>query len=85
MPTTSPVILILGAGSNIGQNVARAFVSKGYKVALAARSLREEDNTADQINIPGDLSDLDFVASIFAKVKTLLGLPSVVIYNGDID
>jgi hypothetical protein len=66
MPHTSPVILILGAGSNVGQHVARAFASKGYKVALAARRLKEADNTADQINIPGDLSDPNAVVSAFS-------------------
>lgn len=83
MPSTSPVILILGAGPNIGQHVARAFASKGYKVALAARRLKEEDNTADQINIPSDFLDPNAVVNAFLKVKTLLGVPSVVIYNGE--
>ena len=83
MPTTSPIVLILGAGSNVGQHVARAFASKGYKVALAARSLKESDNTADQVNVKVDLSDSNAVASVFSKVKTLLGVPSVVVYNGE--
>lgn len=69
MPSTSPVILILGAGPNIGQHVARAFASKGYKVALAARRAREVDNTADQINITGDLSDSNDVVNVFQKAK----------------
>jgi NAD(P)-dependent dehydrogenase (short-subunit alcohol dehydrogenase family) len=83
MPSASPVILILGAGSNIGQSVARAFASKGYKVALAARRLKETDNTSDQINITSDLSDPSAVVSAFEKVKASLGVPSVVVYNGE--
>jgi NAD(P)-dependent dehydrogenase (short-subunit alcohol dehydrogenase family) len=83
MPNTSPVILILGAGSNIGHHVARAFAAKGYKVALAARRLKEADNNADQINIPSDLSDPSSVVNAFSKVNSLLGVPSVVIYNGE--
>ena len=82
MPSTPPVVLILGAGSNIGQHVARAFASKGYKVALAARRLKEADSTADQINISSDLSDPNSVVSVFEKVKASFGAPSVVIYNG---
>lgn len=78
----SPVILIFGVGANVGQHVARAFASKGYKTALVARRLKEEDNTADQINISGDLSDPGVVVSAFAKTKALLGAPSVVVYNG---
>jgi len=83
MSSTSPVVLILGAGSNIGQHVARAFASKGYKVALAARRVQEADSNADQVHIPTDLSEPNSVASVFSKVKALLGVPSVVIYNGE--
>jgi NAD(P)-dependent dehydrogenase (short-subunit alcohol dehydrogenase family) len=82
MPSTSPVILILGAGPNIGQHVARAFAAKGYKVALAARRLKEADNTDDQVNIPSDFSDPNAVVDAFAKVRKSLGVPSVVVYNG---
>lgn len=84
MPGISPVILILGAGPNVGQHVARAFAAKGYKVALASRRLKEEDNTTDQVNISSDLSDPGSVPGVFSKVKALLGLPSVVVYNGEI-
>ncbi|MCJ1385554.1 hypothetical protein MMC17_008677 [Xylographa soralifera] len=81
MPNTSPVILILGSGPNVGQHVARAFATKGYKVALASRRLKEEDSTADQLNISSDLSDPGSVIKVFSKVNALLGVPSVVIYN----
>ena len=82
MPSTSPVILILGSGPNIGRHVAQAFSAKGYKVALASRRLKEE-STTDQVSISSDLSDPDAVIGVFAKVKASLGLPSVVIYNGE--
>lgn len=82
MPGTSPVILIFGAGPNIGQAVARTFAAKGYKVALAARSLKEADSTDKQLNITSDLANPDDVANAFTKVKKVLGIPSVVVYNG---
>ncbi|RFU27515.1 hypothetical protein B7463_g8834, partial [Scytalidium lignicola] len=81
MTSTSPVILIFGAGPNIGQAVARTFASKGYKVALAARSLREADSTDKQLNITSDLANPDDVVNAFTKVKKVLGIPSVVVYN----
>ncbi|KAJ5604264.1 hypothetical protein N7537_007220 [Penicillium hordei] len=81
MANASPVILILGSGPNIGQHVARAFAGKGYKVALASRSLKEEDSNEDQVYISADLSDPHSVKDIFSKVKASLGLPSVVVYN----
>lgn len=82
MVNTSPVILILGSGPNIGKHVARAFAAKGYKVAQASRSLKEADSTADQVNISSDFSDPESIIKTFSKVKSLLGLPSVVVYNG---
>lgn len=82
MSATSPVILILGAGPNIGINVARIFGSKGYKVALASRSLKDQDSTSDQLNIPSDFSDPNSIVDAFSKVKAVFGIPSVVVYNG---
>ncbi|TVY88130.1 Secoisolariciresinol dehydrogenase [Lachnellula willkommii] len=77
----SKVILILGAGPNVGASVAHAFASKGYKVALASRSQKESDNTPSQIHIPTDVSNPDAVVAAFSKTKSLLGNPSVVVYN----
>ena len=82
MSTTSPIILILGAGPRIGTSVAKAFAAKGYKVALASRKASETNNTADEIHIQSDLADPGTVADVFSQVKTSLGIPSVVVYNG---
>ncbi|TVY33425.1 hypothetical protein LSUB1_G008483, partial [Lachnellula subtilissima] len=78
---SSKIILILGSGSRIGANVSRAFAAKGYKVALAARSLSEADNTSSEIHIQADFSDPKTVITAFARTKELLGTPSVVVYN----
>lgn len=82
MPSTSPIVLILGAGSNVGHHVALAFAAKGYKVALSARKVKESDDTPDQIHIPSDLSNATSVETVFTKVKASFGIPSVVVYNG---
>lgn len=82
MTAKSPVVLIFGAGANIGKAVARNFASKGYKVALAARSLKDDDSTDDQLNIPSDVSNTENIVNAFAKVKKVFGIPSVVVYNG---
>jgi len=82
MPGTSPVILILGAGPNIGQAVARTFALKGYKVALASRSLDEANSTDNQLSIKSDFTNSDDVVNAFKKVTEVFGIPSVVVYNG---
>lgn len=81
MAAKSPVALILGAGPNIGQSAVRKFASKGYKVALASRSLKESNSTDDQLHIPSDFTKPDDVISAFNKVKKVFGIPSVVVYN----
>ena len=82
MSKSSPIILILGAGPNIGQGVARAFTAKGYRVALAARRATEGHNTANEVHIHSDFTDPGAVVNAFSKTKSLLGIPSVVVYNG---
>jgi NAD(P)-dependent dehydrogenase (short-subunit alcohol dehydrogenase family) len=82
MAAYHPVVLILGAGTNIGRHVAEAFASKGYKIALAARRLKDEDSTHNHLHIRSDLSNPDSVINAFSRVKEKLGAPSVVIYNG---
>lgn len=82
MPGISPVVLILGAGPKVGLPAAKAFASNGYKVAIAARSLKEADSTDNQLNIKSDFANPEDVVSAFTKVKKQLGIPSVVVYNG---
>ena len=82
MAAKSPVILILGAGRKVGFPVARKFASNGYKVAVAARSLKEADSTENELHIPSDFSKTDDVVKAFAQVKKVFGIPSVVLYNG---
>jgi NAD(P)-dependent dehydrogenase (short-subunit alcohol dehydrogenase family) len=83
MSKASPIVLILGAGSNVGQHVAQAFRNKGYRTALAARSVKESDNTDEQVYLPSDFSDPNSIVKAFTKLKSSLGVPSVVIYNGE--
>jgi NAD(P)-dependent dehydrogenase (short-subunit alcohol dehydrogenase family) len=68
-----PVVLILGAGSNIGKAVAHIFSSRGYKVALAARSLQKADSTDNQLNIPSDLAKTEDVVNAFTMARKVLG------------
>jgi short-subunit dehydrogenase len=68
---SSPIALILGAGANIGHHVGRAFAAEGYKIALVARSLKEEDSIAGQLNNQSGFSDGSVVKE-FAKVERSL-------------
>ena len=81
MATTPPVLLILGAGTNVGAGVAKAFAAKGYKVATTSRSQKGKEQ--DVLHIQSDLSNPSSVATVFAKVREAIGPPSVVVYNGE--
>ena len=80
---SSPVLLILGAGPNIGKHVANAFTSNGYKVALASRKKHGTEEHKNQIHVPVDLTKPQTVPDVFDSVKAQLGAPpTVVVYNG---
>jgi len=78
----SPVLLILGAGPNIGAHVANKFAENGYQIALAARRLADGVQSDGHLHVQADLSKPETVPAVFEKVKQTFGLPSVVIYNG---
>jgi NAD(P)-dependent dehydrogenase (short-subunit alcohol dehydrogenase family) len=79
---STPVLLVLGAGPKIGLAVANSFAAKGYKVALAARSLQEGVGEDGFLRIKADFENAERVRDVFAKVRKELGIPSVVVYNG---
>ena len=77
-----PVLFILGAGPKTGLSVAHAFSTKGYKVALAARSLKDGFNAEGHLCMSLDLSNTADIEAAFTKAKESVGIPSVVIYCG---
>ncbi|KAL7914277.1 NAD(P)-binding protein [Trichoderma velutinum] len=78
---SSKVVLIFGYGPRIGAAVARAFASRGYKVAVVCRSDKVADTPGDYLSIRADLSNAYNVEDVFAQVRDKLGIPSVVVYN----
>lgn len=75
------IVLILGAGGNIGSHVAKKFASEGYKVAVANR----RGTSADPAYLPikANLSSPGTVKDVFEEVKKGFGaVPNVVVYNG---
>lgn len=82
MSSSSPVILIFGAGANVGLSIAQKFKSSGYSVVAVARNPSTElQQTASRI-YPADLSSsVGQISDIFSKCKADVGIPNVVIYN----
>ena len=82
MSASSKVLLVLGAGGNVGASVASLFAQNGYKIALAARRLQDAVNDDGHLQIQADLANAESVESAFDKVSTKFGPPNVVVYNG---
>ncbi|KAK4540186.1 hypothetical protein LTR36_009684 [Oleoguttula mirabilis] len=79
--SASKVLLVLGAGGNVGASVVSLFARNGYKVALAARRLQDGTNDDGHLHIHADLADEASVESAFDKTSAKFGPPSVVVYN----
>jgi NAD(P)-dependent dehydrogenase (short-subunit alcohol dehydrogenase family) len=79
---SSPVILILGAGANIGKSVAQRFAKNGYKVALVGRKLASHTDSTKELQIKADFTNPASIKTVFDEVTSKLGVPNVVVYNG---
>lgn len=82
MASSPRVAVVLGAGSNVGAKVAQQLTSEGYKVAAVSRSGKGVDSNGVALSVAADLADASAVNGIFEEVRTKLGEPNVVVYNG---
>lgn len=82
MSSSSPVVLILGAGPRIGAAVASKFASNGYKFAIASRKGTDSETPEGHFSAKADFADPSSLPALFKAVTDKLGAaPSVVIYN----
>ncbi len=82
---TKPVCAIVGVGQGNGAAFARRFSQEGYAVALSARSADVIADLArdlpDARTYPLNAADPLAVTQCFARIRTEMGDPSVLIYN----
>ncbi|KAH8889216.1 putative short-chain dehydrogenase [Thozetella sp. PMI_491] len=78
---TKPVLLLLGAGPNLGKNVTDTFILKGWRVALVSRSTVDLQDTSI-LQLKANLSEPSSIATVFEKVRLMWDHPTVVLYNG---
>ncbi|KIX08896.1 uncharacterized protein Z518_03553 [Rhinocladiella mackenziei CBS 650.93] len=76
-----PVLLLLGAGPNLGTKIPSVFSEAGYKIALVARSLGEGIQENGYYHVRADFSQPECIPEVFEKVKQNVGIPTVVVYN----
>lgn len=79
--TNKPLALVTGVGPGTGASIARRFADGGYRVAMLARDANRlaelEQEIADSIAVPCDVSDAAALERAIAQV----GDPKVVVHN----
>ncbi len=91
-PSTSPLVLITGASSGIGQALAEHYARTGWRLALV---VRKEADTRQWLTAAGidperyriyiaDVADMDGIVAAGQAVIRAQGLPDVVIANAGI-
>jgi 3-oxoacyl-[acyl-carrier protein] reductase len=81
------VALVTGGGRGIGRNIAVELAGAGLKVAVAARSTGEIDETAAEVGglaIPCDVSDRDSVERTVGEAEEKLGPLDLLVSNAGI-
>lgn len=82
----SGVALVTGAGRGIGRAVSRRLSAEGYRVALAARSKDQLEETAqscelETLVVPADLNEAGAIHSVFTEVEQRWGPVEVLVAN----
>jgi NAD(P)-dependent dehydrogenase (short-subunit alcohol dehydrogenase family) len=85
----SPVAVVVGVGAGLGAALVRRF-ARGYRVAAVARSLEVTGPLAQEIRadgsvvlpVQGDTTLPDAVAAAHQEIRTKLGDPEILVFNG---
>ncbi len=90
----SPVALIIGASSGIGEALARRLAQTGYRVALVARRLDRLEQLAAALNAEAgpdrarayahDVTHYAEAPGLFRKILAEMGRLDVVVYNAGV-
>jgi NAD(P)-dependent dehydrogenase (short-subunit alcohol dehydrogenase family) len=81
------VALVTGGGRGIGRSIARELADAGMRVAVAARSSGEVEETAREIGglaVTADVSDPEQVEAMVARVERELGPIDLLVNNAGV-
>jgi NADP-dependent 3-hydroxy acid dehydrogenase YdfG len=86
---SSPVAVITGASSGIGEATARALARDGYRLALLARRAERVEKLAEGLGdgalaITADVTDRDSLLAAAARVEEELGGADVLVNNAGV-
>tara|TARA_R110002096_G_scaffold44488_13_gene119565 strand:- start:3924 stop:4670 length:747 start_codon:yes stop_codon:yes gene_type:complete len=87
------VVVVTGSGRGIGKEIAKAFVARGAKVAVASRTEANSQAAADELNAMGpgqakayavDIADYDSTIAFGKQVTADLGPASILVNNAGV-
>ena len=78
---TDRAAIVTGAGRGIGAASAVALADAGADVVITARTEEQLQEVAEQIEMPGDLNDLDVMARLVEAAVATYGRLDVVVNN----
>ena len=87
------VVVVTGSGRGIGKEIARAFVQRGAKVAVASRTESNSQAAADELNAEGpgsakaftvDIADYDSTIEFGKQVTADLGAAGILVNNAGV-
>ena len=87
------VVVVTGSGRGIGKEIARAFVQRGAKVAVASRTESNSQAAAAELNAEGpgsakafavDIADYDSTIEFGKQVTADLGVASILVNNAGV-
>jgi hypothetical protein len=80
--SSSPVMLLFGAGPRLGAAIAAKFAASGYQVATVSRKGTGGKTSEGYLSLSADLTHPESIPGVFAAVqKEFKAPPSVVVYN----
>lgn len=90
---TDRVVVVTGSGRGIGKEIARSFVSRGAKVAVASRTEANAQSAAEELNSAGggeakayavDIADYESTIEFGKRVASDLGPVSILVNNAGV-
>lgn len=80
------VVVVTGASSGIGEEIAREFARRGYRLVLVARRADRLTTLAEELGgkahvLPADLSNRDERAALHDQVAALGVMPDILVNN----